>query len=448
MIPDSPLAIPDEPWARASQPLVLRVFRGRLVVVPALGLVFTVFFLFDPVPWKLAWIAVTALIAAALSLFEYWRIQRSSLGVLTIQANVSAILVLQTAIIFISGGIESPVLPAYVPFGLIAGLALPSLVRVTQVAAIPVGFTLLFAASAQLHWLPRTTPSFFDLGPGFADRPVYVWTRTGILVLIIFIGSAVGVGIRRSFEAIERDVAEARKGALDGLEARNRDILSVASTVAHELKNPLSSIQGLAQLMARSAPAGSKDAERLEVMRREVARMSTVLDEFRNFSRPLAALSLQRVRLRGIIRDVVVLEEGRAEARGIDLELRPGDDALLTCDPQKVKQAVLNLVHNALEASPVGGSVDISLRIDPRDSAQVVVRDSGPGLRPDVADKLFTPGLTTKEHGTGIGLVVARSIAEQHGGTVTLASQASGGCEAVLSLPLHVEHPAEGAPRS
>lgn len=448
MIPDSPLATPDEPWARASQPLVLRVFRGRLVIVPALGLVFTVFFLFDPVPWKLAWVAVTTLLAAALSLFEYWRIQRSSLGVLTIQANFSGILVMQTAMIFITGGIESPLLPVYVPFGLIAGLALPSVARVSQVAAIPIGFTLLFASSAQLHWFPRTTPAFFELDPGFADRAVYVWTRAGVLVLITFVASAVGVGIRRSFELVARDVADARKGALDGLEARNRDILSVASTVAHELKNPLSSIQGLAQLMARSAPAGSKDAERLEVMRREVARMSTVLDEFRNFSRPLAALSLQKARLRGIIRDVVVLEEGRAEARGVALDLRPGDDALLTCDPQKVKQAVLNLVHNALEATPSGGSVEIVLRIVSPGIAQVVIRDSGAGLQPEVEGKLFTPGLTTKEHGTGIGLVVARSIAEQHGGTATLASRDSGGCEAVLSLPLHVDRAAEGAPQS
>lgn len=431
-------------WQHVVQPFVLQVFRLRLAVVPALGVVFFVFYAFEPVSWKLVWIGVTTLLAAVLSAFEYWRVRRSEAGISTIQANVSAILLLQTSMIFITGGIESPMLPVYVPFGLIAGLSLGRPSRVLQVSLIPIVFTLFFAAAASFHWLPNTTPTFFDLVPGFADRPVYVWTRASVIVMITFVASSVGVGIRRSFEAVARGMVEARQGMLDVLASRNREILSVASTVAHELKNPLTSIQGLAQLMARNAQPGTKDAERLEVVRREVARMTTVLDEFRNFSRPLSGLSLDKSRLRSVIRDVVVLNEGRAEARGVSLTLRDGDDVSLVCDPQKVKQAVLNLVQNALDSTPSGGSVGVSLRVVDQNRAEVVVRDTGAGLSPKVKDRLFTPGVTTKEHGTGVGLVVARSIAEQHGGTLRLSDRDPGGCEAVLSLPIRSELPTQG----
>jgi len=173
--------------------------------------------------------------------------------------------------------------------------------------------------------------------------------------------------------------------------------------------------------------------------------MTTVLDDFRNFSRPLSGLSLRKSRLRSLIRDVVVLNEGRAEARGVNLALRDGDDVQLVCDPQKIKQAVLNLVQNALDSTPSGGSVDVSVRVIALDHAEVSVRDTGPGLSPKVVDRLFTPGVTTKEHGTGIGLVVARSIADQHGGTLRLNNRETGGCEAVLSLPIRSELPTQGA---
>lgn len=445
MIAEEPSSVLAAEWQRVVHPFVLRVFRVRFAILPALVVAFFVFLAFEPVPWKLVWVGATTLLSAVLFGFEYWRIRRSEPGIPTIQVNVAAALLLQTSMIFITGGIESPLLAVYVPFGLIAGLSLGKPSRVIPISLIPVVFTLFFATAATFHWLPNTTPTFFDLVPGFADRPVYVWTRAGVVVMITIIASSVGVGIRRSFEAIAQDMAEARQGILDVLASRNRDILSVASTVAHELKNPLTSIQGLAQLMARAAQPGTKDAERLDVMRREVARMTTVLDEFRNFSRPLSGLSLDKSRLRSLIRDVVVLNEGRADSRGVSLALREGDDVLLVCDPQKIRQAVLNLVQNALESTPPGGSVEVSLRLVAMARAEVSVRDTGPGLSPKIQDRLFTPGATTKEHGTGIGLVVARSIADQHGGTLRLANREPGGCEAVLSLPIRSDLPTQEA---
>lgn len=444
MIADSTTPETADAWNSEIHAMVVRIFRARLGIMILFVIALIVFVAFEPVPWKLGWIAVTAIVTAVLSIHEYWRILRVPPSLTTIQLNLGAVLLLQSSMVFITGGIESPLLLIYVPFGVITGLSLRIPWRVATVVAIPCVFTALFAAGALQGWLPRTVPLFFNLGAGFADKAIYVWTKVGVLTLLVSMTATVGVQMRASYERIIRQVADQRHEMLDAVAARNRELLSVASTVAHELKNPLSSIQGLAQLMARTSQG--KDSERLEVMRREIARMANVLDEFRNFSRPLSGLSLTRARLRRLADDVVRLNEGRADARGVRLTLEPGDDVLLVCDPQKIKQALLNLVQNALDATPSGGKVDVHLKIVDVETARITVSDTGHGLKPEVVDRLFSPGVTTKEHGTGVGLVVARSIAEQHGGKVTLENLPTSGCIASLSLPIKSSLPTEQQP--
>ncbi len=299
-----------------------------------------------------------------------------------------------------------------------------------------------FAAGALGGWLPRATPDFFGLGTGFWQQPVYVWITT-VVIIVLTAGTALaGSAVRRVYEQIVHQVTAVRRDNLEALASRNRELRSVASTVAHELKNPLSSIQGLAQLLFRSAPPESKDHERLDVMLREIGRMRTVLDEFRSFSRPLSGLRLERVNLTRLITDLVLLSEGSSDRTKLELRT-PSPDPEIVCDPHKVKQALLNLLQNSLDATREGGRIE--LEIAPREDASVEirVRDSGPGLAPEVAEQLFTPGLTTKEAGSGIGLVVARSIAQQHGGDLTLAGRAEGGCVATLTLPLEASAPEE-----
>ena len=240
-------------------------------------------------------------------------------------------------------------------------------------------------------------------------------------------------------------MVQARRDTQDLFAGRNQELMDVAATVAHELKNPLTSIQGLAQLMAKNAAPGTKEQERFDVMRREIARMATVLDEFRNFSRPLSGLSLKPAPLRRLLEEVVLLSEGSAEPGDVTWTVTADPAVTVTCDPPKVKQALLNLVQNSLDAMGRKGRVDLGLKVDGA-RAILVVADSGPGLAPSVAGRLFTPGVTTKERGTGIGLVVARSIAEQHGGTLALANGATGGCEATLSLPVSGPPPQEAPP--
>jgi len=425
-----------EVWNREIHVLIVRVFRARLLVIPLIALILCVFAVLDPVPWKLIWIGVTAAAACAISVIELVRIHRQPVSPRTIHVNLIAMLLLQTSMIYITGGIESPLIVIYVPIGVAAGLSLGFSKRAIAVAAVPVLFSIIFAAGTLGHWLPRATPGFFGLGQGFSDKPVYAWTKAGVISFLSIMTTLIGASVRTAYERIIHEMLGARKEALESLASRNREILSVASTVAHELKNPLTSIQGLAQLLARNAPASSKESERLEVMRREISRMVTVLDEFRNFTRPLSGLSIRSTNLSQLVEELLLLNEAAAERKGVQLSASTADPIIIDCDPHKIKQALLNLVQNALDATPSGGRVDIAVLGLGAAGAEVRVHDTGAGVSAELAQKLFSPGATTKDQGSGIGLVVARSIAEQHGGNLTLTNHESGGAVASLQLPL------------
>ena len=110
----------------------------------------------------------------------------------------------------------------------------------------------------------------------------------------------------------------------------------------------------------------------------------------------------------------------------------------MACDPHKVSQAVMNVVQNAIEATGPGGRVRLALDaidVAGRRFARVVVADTGPGIAPDVLERLFQPGTTTKQKGSGMGLVIARAICQQHGGRLELANGPRGGCVATLTFP-------------
>jgi signal transduction histidine kinase len=127
------------------------------------------------------------------------------------------------------------------------------------------------------------------------------------------------------------------------------------------------------------------------------------------------------------------MHEGMAHERGVEVAVR-GAHAVARCDPRKVKQVLVNLVQNALDASRPGTVLEVEVRAE-GDRAAVAVHDRGPGLDPAVAHRAFDPGVTSKESGFGLGLTIARALARQHGGDVELGARAGGGCSAVLTLP-------------
>ena len=216
--------------------------------------------------------------------------------------------------------------------------------------------------------------------------------------------------------------------------ARLSDPTAWFGEVAHELKNPLAGIKGLAQLM-RLEP--SRAPERLERLLVEVDRMRGVLDEFLNFSRPLVPSGQETVDLGELCREVVAVHEGIAAARHLTL-VAPGDTLPVRCDRRKTMQILVNLVQNALEASPDGGEVRVVLGVVGRQNgfASVSVMDRGCGLSRAMRDRAFQRGVTSKANGSGLGLTIARTLAEQHGGGLRLSNRNDGGCIAEVLLPI------------
>jgi two-component system sensor histidine kinase HydH len=209
----------------------------------------------------------------------------------------------------------------------------------------------------------------------------------------------------------------------------------VAAGVAHELRNPLTSVKGLVQVNLRDAVAHGLPAEDLRVIEQEVRRMERTLQTFLDFARPPRP-DRRRLDLAEVVERVYALVAGRARKQGVALRsLRPGGPTWVDGDRDQLQQLVLNLVLNALDAMPRGGAVEADLRA-PRDGAvELSVRDTGPGIPPHILPKVFETFVSSKETGIGLGLPVSRRIAEDHGGTLSAYNLPAEGACFTLRLP-------------
>lgn len=215
-------------------------------------------------------------------------------------------------------------------------------------------------------------------------------------------------------------------------EAQLRRLQSVGAKVAHELKNPLASIKGLCQLVAR-APESDRTQERLAVVCSEISRMETILNEYLSFSRPLEDLKAESLDLTALARDVLDVLAGRADQAGVALSL-DGVATPVQGDPRRLKEALINLVANAIEATPSGGSVRVKVR-GGIGGVTLEVKDSGRGIAPEDLERLGTSFFTTRPNGTGLGVVLAQGVITQHGGTLAYASTVGHGTTATITLP-------------
>jgi len=236
--------------------------------------------------------------------------------------------------------------------------------------------------------------------------------------------------------AIRADIT-ARKEA-EGQLARQAALARVgqmAAVVAHEVRNPLAGIKGAMQvLMGRRSTA---DAE-LPVMREIVSRidaLSELIQDLMLFARPRSP-RLLAVDLRPLLVDAVAMLRRDPVGERLDVAI-DGPDVVANADAEMVRATILNLLINAAQA--MGGDGRIAITVAPHSGMGVIeVRDTGPGIPPDVREQVFEPFFTTKARGGGLGLAIAQRTAELHGGTLTLACPDTGGTVATLTLPLQI----------
>ncbi len=230
-----------------------------------------------------------------------------------------------------------------------------------------------------------------------------------------------------------RELDRMREERLSETEERLQRMQSVSSRIAHELKNPLAAVKSLVQLTMKNVTEA--DRERLGVAQEEINRMETILRDYLSFSRPLDDLKVGPVDVADVVADVREVLAARAENAGISLEPMMSR-AIVHADSRRLKEALINLVGNAIEATPAGGKVTVSCAPTTL-GAQIVVRDSGRGMTPDELQRVGTPYFTTRAEGTGLGVHLARGVIAQHGGTITYESEPGRGTTVVIALPPH-----------
>jgi two-component system sensor histidine kinase HydH len=427
-MPSAPKAIEREELARIFGQMVV----VRVIALPlAMALVAWVAWV-EPSSWRRAVLLSALVLIPVFFLTEWLRYRLRGMTRGAIAANLGVAVMAQLAISLASGGIESPFLVVAVPLGMVTSVLfrppLQLLVPLLQVGAVWL-----------MAWLNASgAVSDFNLasfggGARVGADTLHVWAHAGVLSFVLVMSQLLGRAFRKTFENILRRQLAAQQEALRDHREQAEELTALSAEIAHELKNPLASVKGLAGLLGQHLPDG-KGGERLGVLRREVDRMQSILDEFLNFSRPLVPLALGDADVSALTREVAALHEGMARERAVHLAVE-GAEVSARCDPRKVKQVLINLVQNALDASARGAEVRIVSERTEGGGALVRVLDRGSGVDPALGESIFSPGVTTKSTGSGLGLTIARSLARQHGGDLLLRSRTGGGTEALLLLP-------------
>lgn len=215
---------------------------------------------------------------------------------------------------------------------------------------------------------------------------------------------------------------------------------SIAAGIAHEVRNPLNALQInlgiLEQELSEIVPDRTSHVfEVVAKIARELRSLDDFVTEFLRFARP-PRLSLETVAVRSLLADLTTFIGPECGRKGVSLSLVvEGEPENLEADGFQLKHAVLNLVLNALQATPSGGTIVIGVRGD-ADELAIEVRDTGEGMTGEVLPRAFDAFFTTREGGTGLGLPITRRIVEAHAGTVAMRSREGEGTVATISLPV------------
>ncbi len=245
-------------------------------------------------------------------------------------------------------------------------------------------------------------------------------------------------------EQVQRKTAELDQAHRSLLASEKMaSIGKLAATVAHEVNNPLFGILTYARLTLKEVEKGAAGSraemvEQLRIIERESKRCGDIMRNLLTFARQ-APSHREPNDVNTLIGRALVLVRHQAELLGIDLRSHLANDLpAVSCDAGQIQQAVLVLLVNATEAMPHGGILEVATELDSAAGhVRIKVRDTGSGIPPEVLSQIFEPFFTTKEdkQRTGLGLAVARSIVEQHGGEIMVESAPNKGAEFVVTLP-------------
>ena len=215
-------------------------------------------------------------------------------------------------------------------------------------------------------------------------------------------------------------------------------ISRISSGVAHEVKNPLNAILLHVEVARAKLSRGDTDvAEQMEIISREILRLDRVVRTFLDFTRPVE-LQLDNVPMQDLVREIVDLARPQTAAANIQVTARQEAEGVeVRVDRDLLKQAVLNVVVNAMQAMPEGGELRFEASVS-GDTAELRISDTGPGIPPELRDKIFRLYFSTKKEGSGIGLAMTFRIVQLHDGTIDFTSEPGKGTTFLIRLPIAV----------
>jgi len=269
------------------------------------------------------------------------------------------------------------------------------------------------------------------------------------LIAIIQKYNEVTEHLKKSHERLSLEVCRLR----EALHEKNRELQrreqlaalgEMAAGVAHEIRNPLGGIGLYASLLERDLEDRPKQRDLAKRIGRGVQSLETIVGDILTFAGDALPV-IAEVPFEDLLAGVIAQTDPTAEARGVSVEIiyDTASSTVLRCDIHQMTRAVSNLVFNAIDAVGEGGHVWMSGRAgagrrpdgDPG-WFDIRVEDDGPGIKPDLLQRVFTPFFTTKHSGTGLGLAIVHRIAEAHGGVVRADNREQGGAVFVLSVPV------------
>ena len=225
---------------------------------------------------------------------------------------------------------------------------------------------------------------------------------------------------------------------------RRADRLSMlgelSASLAHEVRNPLGSIRGAAEILKDDYRPGDRKYEFCEILVKESERLDNVVEGFLSMARR-QPVETPECDVSGELRAVTVLVAAEAKQRGVRLELNAEELPAVKGDPEKLRQAFLNIILNGLQATPSGGSVTVTatcaeIRANGRPAVIIAVSDTGPGIKADKLERIFQPFFTTKAGGTGLGLAITKKIIEGYGGSISAESPPGTGTTFRIIFPV------------
>jgi signal transduction histidine kinase len=285
---------------------------------------------------------------------------------------------------------------------------------------------LFTAAAISILLIPYISGAAEDAG----DLAVEI----GEIIFYFAIAILIGVLVEREFRARKKQqeaqlqVERSQKLSLAG---------QIAAGVAHEVKNPLTTIKGAADILTDDATSRAERDEFKNILQNEIRRIDTTVSDFLRFARPRET-RFEELNLTGLLETGLRQIENQARQRGLSMTTRLQQDVLVSGDTEKLHQMTLNLVLNAIQASKNGDEIEVTLSKQ-EGSARVEISDSGEGINDADVKRVFEPFFTTRTTGTGLGLAVVKAIVEAHGGEISFASKKDHGSTVTVTLPLSPE---------